>query len=690
MTSESIDLGIPGVTLAHRIGSGGNAIVYRARQPELDRAVVVKVLMVGDAEVTQRRFDRERRAMGRLSQAQGIAPVYDSGFTGTGQPYLIMPFYEHGSLQDRIEVSGPIVADEVRRIGVEIADAVQTAHDNGVLHRDLKPANILVTRAGRADVADFGIAQILDDSGGRSQAITMTPLYTAPEIFDGASPSRSSDVYSLGALLYALLNGRPAHADTSGSASVLALMMRIKDQPLPALPETVPADLVSLVAKAMHKDARKRYASASELAVALRAADLTPPRRSRRARNASRTVSAPTPPHNVPAPPNESEGRARLLKGLGVAVLVVGAALGTFVGLRLIGGDDPPADVVQVPVVIPSDPAAEPISEPAASPAEIGVDVAEIQIEAYSCGGVERSKGVLAGRDLVLTSQTIGERPWHVAAIVDGVSIPATVVSFDDTLNLASVQLDDVDDQAASPRLGRAVDGAIVHVRGPDGTLVEGLLVELPDGKFGLNSPASTLETGSAVVNSSGSLVGVVNVASPPQLVPVVGDVVQGWVPTAADGTCTDRGAAMGTAEVDQVSSPHLRELLQLQQLSEALAAEDWQAVREIEPAKSNLTDEAFENGWSPLEQSFLYPVERDEIDAKQVRWRLGLIGHERWDDEELTTLFCVWWQVDPETGIVIQTNENTERVFGSQAGERRRLGWVDPGSLLGEVANNC
>ena len=83
---EPIDLGIPGLTTIQRIGAGGNAIVYRARQPDLDRDVVVKVLTNIDAETTRRRFDRERRAMGRLSQASGIAPLYGSGFTPAGQP----------------------------------------------------------------------------------------------------------------------------------------------------------------------------------------------------------------------------------------------------------------------------------------------------------------------------------------------------------------------------------------------------------------------------------------------------------------------------------------------------------------------------------------------------------------------------------------------------------------------------
>lgn len=675
MTGDRVDLGIPGVTAAQRIGSGGNAIVYRARQPELDRAVVVKVLMVGDADATQRRFDRERRAMGRLSQAQGIAPVYDSGFTRGGQPYLIMPFYEHGSLQDRLELAGPLDAEDVRRIGGEISNAVQTAHDHGVLHRDLKPANILITRTGRADVADFGIAQILDDSGGRSQAITMTPLYTAPEVFDGAAPSRSADVYSLGALLYALLNGRPAHADTSGSASVLSLMLKIKDQPLPPLPDTVPDELVAIVAKAMHKDIRKRYVSAGEVASALARADLTPPRRSRpsRVRGARRS--------------------SRRVLGLAVAGLVVLAVVGTVAAIFVTRGGE--SGVSNAVVEAPSESSTE---EPTPSqvpglPAAItaGIDASEVEIEAFSCGGVEQSRGVLVGRNLVLAGESVGYRPWHIDIDLgaDG-SAPARVVSLDEQLDLASLRITGGAEDLAAPTIGRAIADATVYARDTGGEVVASSLEAMPDGTFGLEPERTRLDTGSAIVNSAGSLVGVMASASPPRVVPVVGTAIEGWQPSPADLSCLDRSDALGADSLDRVRSPRLRELLQLQRLSEAYAAEDWELVREIEPGKSSLDDDAFASGWRPLERSYLFPVLRDEISPSRVLWRLGLVGHERWGGEDLTTLFCVWWEVDPATGLTIQTNKDTVRVYGSQDGEPKRSDWVDPGDLLGEIRSEC
>jgi len=688
VTGNSFDLGIPGVTLAQRIGAGGNAFVYRARQPELDRTVVVKVLMVGDADQTQRRFDRERRAMGRLSQAQGIAPVYDSGFTSTGQPYLLMPYYENGSLQDRIELSGPLSPADVQRLGIEIADAVHTAHDNGVLHRDLKPANILITRSGRADVADFGIAQILDDSGGRSQAITMTPLYTAPEIFDGAQPSAIADVYSLGALLYALLNGRPAHSDSNANASVLSLMMKIKDQPLPELPDHVPTGLAAVVAKAMHKDPRKRYHSAQEMATALRAADLTPPR-TKRARRTPRTSRPAT--TTVPAPQaarkRRGPSRNAMIAGAVAVVLVAVAAIAVILGLRdgtetVTAGD--------VPVEITTEPSPTPVATPSLPAALLGIDDAEIIIEAYSCGAVERARGVLFNPGVALTAESVAYRPWHADVIVGSRIVPANVVSYDRDLDLASLQISDGDSPIEVPRLGRMIDGAKAQVRTSDGSLVEGVLISRPDSTFGFQSSAGRLDAGSAVVNQAGALIGIVSGESPPRIVPLAGEAIEAWQPTAADRSCEDRAAGLGTDDISAVASPRLRELLQLQRLSEAYAAEEWDTVRELEPGKAALDDEAFIDGWRPLEQSYLFPVEREEFSDNQVRWRLGLIGHERWNDEDLTTLFCVWWEIDPATGSVIQTNEDTVRVYGPQQGEPRRSGWVDPGLLLGQVAAEC
>ena len=268
-----------------RIGAGGNAVVYRARQDELDRDIVVKVLATNDAEATSRRFDRERRAMGRLSQAKGIAPIYGSGFTSLGNPYLLMPFYSRGSLQDSLDANGPLDPGEVRRIGLAVCRAVQSAHEIGVVHRDIKPANILMTSAGEPAVADFGIAQLLDDRLGTSQAITLTPLYTAPEVFDGAESGTTSDVYSIGATLFALLSGRAAFSDPDGSASMLALIRRVNEGPLPALPEAVPPALAAVVAKAMSKDPAARQPSAAVLADELERASLAG------ARSGSRRIS---------------------------------------------------------------------------------------------------------------------------------------------------------------------------------------------------------------------------------------------------------------------------------------------------------------------------------------------------------------------------------------------------------------
>lgn len=270
--TASLDLGIPGIERARTLASGGNAIVYHAHQPSMDRQVVVKVLRAADDPVVRRRFEREQRAMGRLSDHRGIVPVYESGLTRSDDPYLVMPYFERGSLQDELVTNGPFEPEAARQDMIAICDALQAAHDKGVLHRDLKPANILRANSGEPVLADFGIAQIMDNSASVSTALTLTPLYCPPEVFAGGEPAVSQDVYGLGAVLFALLSGRPAFDNGNLEKSVLALMRRITDEPLPPLPIEVPAGVAAAVRRAMAKRPADRYASVQEFGDALRTA----------------------------------------------------------------------------------------------------------------------------------------------------------------------------------------------------------------------------------------------------------------------------------------------------------------------------------------------------------------------------------------------------------------------------------
>ena len=261
-------LGINGISDAEVIGSGGSATVYRATQERLGRSVAVKVLNVrfnAESEIDRRRFEREQSTLGRLSDRQGFVPLYDSGFTPEDRPYLIMPFYEAGSLQDRLDRDGPMPWRDAVDVLILVGRAVQLAHDEGVLHRDIKPANILITPGALPVIGDFGIARILDSTTNLQSQITTTPGYAPPEVFTGAEPTIALDVYALGATLFALVKGSPAFVSVTGDMNVLALMRRIESDPVPDLRElAVPDEVAKVVERSMMKDPRDRQPSASQ------------------------------------------------------------------------------------------------------------------------------------------------------------------------------------------------------------------------------------------------------------------------------------------------------------------------------------------------------------------------------------------------------------------------------------------
>ena len=265
------DLGIAGVEGAVLAGRGGFATVYRAWQPAFRRTVAVKVLDRRLDPTALARFQREQQAMGALSHHPAIVTVLDGGLTSTGHPYLLMPFFDRGSLQDVLDREGPRPWEEVVAAGVRLAGALEAAHAEGVLHRDVKPANVLLSRYGDVLLADFGIARLV---GGHETTtggpVSASIAHAAPEILDGMRPSVAADVYSLGSTLYALLAGRPAFASPTDE-SILPLLSRILTQPLPPLPPTVPAALSTVLERAMAKQPADRHPTARALGEALQA-----------------------------------------------------------------------------------------------------------------------------------------------------------------------------------------------------------------------------------------------------------------------------------------------------------------------------------------------------------------------------------------------------------------------------------
>lgn len=269
-SGDGVDLGIAGLGPANVIGEGGNAFVYRCRQDALDREVAVKILKRASDEGTQRRFGREQRAMGRMSQHEGIVTVYESGITEKGEPYLVMPLLPR-SLDDELEAQGTLPWSEAVEIVADVAETVQFAHEQGLVHRDLKPGNLMRSMSGRPLVADFGIARIVDAGAtAQSAALTLTPAFSPPESLSGPAAEPTTDVYALGATLYALIEGHPPFVDAVTSKNMLALLRRVADDPVPRLTVDAPEWINGVIAAAMTKDPAQRIQSCGELAGHLR------------------------------------------------------------------------------------------------------------------------------------------------------------------------------------------------------------------------------------------------------------------------------------------------------------------------------------------------------------------------------------------------------------------------------------
>lgn len=244
-------------------------VVYRARQHEPSRDVALKTLRGADLPSLESRdrFRTEARAMAALEHP-GILPVFAVG-EEDGIPYFTMKLAGGGALSHR-QAEFTEKWHEIADLVAGICDAVQFAHERGVLHRDLKPANILFDETGRAYVSDFGLAKLADATGNLTVTTGQlgTPLYLAPEIIesDARAATTLSDVWALGAMLYELLAQRPPFEAESHAV----LLRRIVEKDPAPLPNAVPKDLRNIAGKALAKGPGRRYAGARELAEDLR------------------------------------------------------------------------------------------------------------------------------------------------------------------------------------------------------------------------------------------------------------------------------------------------------------------------------------------------------------------------------------------------------------------------------------
>ena len=259
---------------AEEIGRGGFGVVYRCAQRALDRVVAVKVLSSEIDEESRERFLREEHAMGRLSGHPNIVDVLQVDVTPSGLPFIVMPYATHGSLEQLIRDHGPLGWSDSLRVGVKLAGAIESAHRVHVLHRDVKPANVLLSRYGEPQLTDFGIARIPGGFQTSTSMITGSPAFTAPEVLKGDEPTVRSDVYGLGATLFALLTGHAAFERRSGER-VVAQFLRITTQPVPDLREQdIPADVAAVIEAAMAPEPADRPVSALSFGEALREVQL--------------------------------------------------------------------------------------------------------------------------------------------------------------------------------------------------------------------------------------------------------------------------------------------------------------------------------------------------------------------------------------------------------------------------------
>ena len=320
------------------IATGGMGEVWRATDTVLHREVALKILKAEYADDTsfRQRFTAEARHAASL-QHPGIAAVFDFGelpaeTTGTGaRPFLVMELIEGRPLSAVLRDGPRIEPEVVRDLIAQAADALATAHAAGLVHRDVKPANLLVTPAGQVKVTDFGIARAADGlTLTRTGQLVGTPQYLSPEQADGRVATPASDVYALGVVLFECLSGRkPFTGDTPVGIALAHLR-----QPVPGLPDDVPADLAAITRRALAKDPAERYANAGELAIALRTGVPTPADKA-----PTRVLTWVTP---VPEAAPARTWRDRVPGWWPLAV--VGALAVTLaVGLALAGNGDQPA-----------------------------------------------------------------------------------------------------------------------------------------------------------------------------------------------------------------------------------------------------------------------------------------------------------------------------------------------------------
>jgi serine/threonine protein kinase len=265
-----VDLRLPNYHEFSVLARGGSSVVFLARERRIDRPVAIKVLPPEKDLHAVKQFEREKEIAVSLGRHPYIVQVFDAGAASDGSPFLVMEYFERGSLADRLRAEGPLSVEETVSIIEKIGSALQAAHDAGILHRDVKPSNILFSEYGPS-LSDFGISRSMSRGEWTQSLAHFTPWHSAPEILEGDNPSIASDVYSLASTMFTSLDGRPPFV-VSGDDRSLAYQLRVLRDPLPTLlRRDLPSGLHDVLAKAMAKLPADRFDSVASFLAALRA-----------------------------------------------------------------------------------------------------------------------------------------------------------------------------------------------------------------------------------------------------------------------------------------------------------------------------------------------------------------------------------------------------------------------------------
>jgi serine/threonine-protein kinase len=262
--------------LVLKLGEGAMGEVWRGEDPQIGRAVAVKLLNVprglgpSEAGEWEARFLREARAAGSLTHP-GIVAIHDVGRTEEGRPFIVMELVEGRSLDAILSEGPPPPAATALAWGAQVAAALDAAHRRGIVHRDIKPANILVDAEGRARIADFGIARVSESDLTREGVFLGSPAFTSPEQIRGEPVDGRADLFSLGSSLYALLTGvRPFKG--ADLTSLAYAVCHVEPDPPSRHAPSLPPSCDRILLRALAKDPRRRYQSGREMADDLAAA----------------------------------------------------------------------------------------------------------------------------------------------------------------------------------------------------------------------------------------------------------------------------------------------------------------------------------------------------------------------------------------------------------------------------------